>query len=57
VCDDGPGGRRLRALLIKLELGGRPASARQARLDYDRALQSRLAALAGTAVRDGTEQR
>jgi hypothetical protein len=57
VCDDGPGGRRLRALLIKLELSGRPASARQAWLDYDRALQSRLAALAGTAVRDGTGQR
>ena len=57
VCDDGPGGRRLRALLIKLELSGRPASARQAWLDYDRALQCRLAALAGTAARDGTEQR
>lgn len=57
VCDDGPGGRRLRVLLIKLELGGRPASARQAWLDYDRALQSRLAALAGTTVRDGAEQR
>ncbi len=57
VCDEGLGGRRLRALLIKLELGGKPASARQAWLDYDRALQSRLAAPAGTGVCDGTKPR
>jgi hypothetical protein len=57
VCDDGPGGRRLCALLIKLELGGRPASARQAWLDYDRALQRRLAAMVENAVRGGAEQR
>ena len=57
VCDDGPGGRRLRALLIKLELSGRPASAQQAWLDYDRALQCRLAARSGTVVQDGPEKR
>jgi hypothetical protein len=57
VCDDGPGGRRLRALLIKLELGGQPASALQAWLDYDRALQCRLAAPSGTALQDSPERR
>jgi hypothetical protein len=57
VCEDGPGGRRLRALLIKLELGGRPASAQQAWLDYDRVLQRRLAAPSGTAVQDSPERR
>ena len=57
ICGDGPGGHRLRALLIKLELSGRPASAQQAWLDYDRALQCRLAASSGTAAQDSPERR
>ena len=57
VSDGGPGGRRLRALLIKLELSGRPASAQQAWVDYDRALQCRLAARSETAVQDCPERR
>jgi hypothetical protein len=57
ICDDSPVGHRLRAFLAKLELSGRPASAQQAWLDYDRALQCRLAAPSGAAMHDGPEQR